>query len=124
MRRIRWWHLLVGIAVLNVLWSLIGVVSGEIISVGPATLWIVFGCSFILLIPRFYYALYREIQGDRVSDPARNSDPRLWLGGGALVSLLGAVFSLNPLTHYVGALYLIQRWRHSTVSKSVTEPGQ
>ena len=114
MRRTRWWNLLVGVAALDVLWSLAGVLSGERITVGPAELWAVLGGAVLLLTPVFYLALYRETTSARDGCGPWTPAPRVWVGGGALLSLVGTVAFLNPMTHYVAALYLVQRARKST----------
>lgn len=119
MERIRWWYVLVGIAVLNVIWSLIGVLSGERITVGPATVWILFGVSFLLLTPVFYYSLYQETRSVRKSDNQWSPEPRLWVGGGVVFSVIGAVLFLNPMTHYVAGLYVLQRFRRLAPSSPV-----
>lgn len=114
------WYALVCIAVLNIVWSLVGVLSGETISVGPATVWIVFGGALLILTPIFYYLLYQEITAIRDSDSTWNPDPRIWVGGGTVLSLIGFVLFLNPFTHYVTVLYVVQRFRKpmSLVSQS------
>lgn len=114
------WYALVCIAVLNIVWSLVGVLSGETISVGPATVWIVFGGALLILTPIFYYLLYQEITAIRDSDSTWNPDPRIWVGGGMVLSLIGFVLFLNPFTHYVTVLYVVQRFRKpmSLVSQS------
>lgn len=107
----RWWYALVTVAVLNVTWSLAGVLSDETITFGPATLWVVLGGSVLLLAPVFYYALYREIDLVRDGGSSWEPDPRAWVGGGISLSLIGSVVFLNPMIHYVTALYLLQRVR-------------
>lgn len=77
MERTRWWYVLVGIAVLNVIWSLVGVLSGERITVGPATVWILFGGSFLVLTLVFYYSLYQETHaqfGNQTTSGPRSRD--------------------------------------------------
>jgi hypothetical protein len=109
--RTKWWYVLAGVAVLNVVWSLAGVLSGETLGVGPASLWVLFGGSLLLLTPLFYLALYRETTTARDRHTPWNPDSRLWLGGGVIISVIGAVLFLNPLTHYVAGLYLVRRFQ-------------
>lgn len=65
----------------------------------------------LILTPVFYYAIHRDSAGIRNSDSTWIPDRRLWVGGGSLFSLLSIVLYLNPLIHYVAAIYLIQRFR-------------
>lgn len=116
MERTRWWFALVSIGVINIVWSLAGVFSGERITVGSATLWIVLGGAVLLLTPVFYYALYRDTGSVQDSDGSWDPDQRAWIGGGVLVSIAGAVVFLNPMTHYIAGLYLVQRFRKSSVA--------
>ncbi|MCO8243778.1 hypothetical protein [Haladaptatus sp. AB643] len=120
MERTHWWYMLVGIAALNVVWSLAGVLSGDRITTGPATLWIFLGGSILLLTPMFYYALYRDtgVVGDDNSSWTPNR--RAWIGGGVLVSTVGFVVFLNPLIHYITGLYLVRRYRKSSVTELPT----
>ena len=120
MTRTQRWYAIVSIAVLNTVWSLVGVLSGETISVGPVTVWIIFGGALILLTLIFYYLLYREISAIQDSDSTWNPDPRIWVGGGMVLTLTGSVLFLNPFTHYVTVLYIVQRLRKpiSPVSQS------
>lgn len=119
MERTRWWYALVGIAVVNVLWSLVGVLSGERITVGPATVWVLFGRSLLLLTPVFYYSLYHETRSVRKSANQWAPEPRLWVGGGVVFSLAGSLLFLNPMTHYVAGLYVLQRFRKLTPASPV-----
>lgn len=111
MERTRWWYALVGVAVLNVVWSLVGVLSGDRITVGPAPVWVLFGGSFLLLTPIFYYSLYQETRSVQELDHSWNPTPWLWVGGGAVFSVIGSVLFLNPMTHYIAGLYALQRFR-------------
>jgi len=77
---------------------------------------VLFGGALLLLTPVFYYALYRLTGAVRVADGPWRPHPRIWTAGGVVVSLLGAVAFLNPMTHYVAGLYLVQRARKSSGS--------
>lgn len=123
MERSRWWYALVGIAVHNVIWSLVGVLTGERITVGPATVWVVIGGALFLLTPVFYYALYKETQLIREKDLSWRPDSRVWIGGGTVFSLIGLVMFLNPMTHYVAGLYLVQWFRKLTQSPPKYKTG-
>lgn len=123
MERTQWWYSLVSIAVLNAIWSLVGVLSGDTISVGPAFVWILFGGSFIFLTPVYYYSLYREISTVQDIGSPWRPDLRVWVGGGILLTLIGSILFLNPMTHYVTGFYVLQRFRKSHLAISQSEIG-
>ena len=112
--------MLVSIAALNVVRSLAGVLSGDRITFGPATLWIVLGGSIPLLTTIFYYALYRDTGSVQDDNSFWIPNQRAWIGGGVLVSIVGFVVFLNPLIHYITGLYLVQRFRKSSVTELPT----
>ncbi|MFC6989540.1 hypothetical protein ACFQJD_14020 [Haloplanus sp. GCM10025708] len=70
------------------------------------------GGPIFLLGSAFYYALYRELRAVRESDTPWDPNVRLWITGGVSFSALGVLLFLNPLVHYVAALYLVRRFRN------------
>lgn len=112
LRRNQWQTRLVAISVVNVVWSVTAVrTSSTTFPFGLSTYELFVGGSLLVLTPVFYYAMYRDAGGIRDGDGAWVPDRRVWVGGGILFSLLAIVLYLNPLTHYVAAIYLIQRYR-------------
>ncbi|WP_157971757.1 hypothetical protein [Halorussus litoreus] len=100
------------ISVVNVVWSFTAVgTSGTAFPFGLSTYELLVGGSLLVLTPVFYHAMYRDAGGIRDGDGSWMPDRRVWVGGGVLFSLLGVVLYLNPLTHYVAAIYLTQRYR-------------
>lgn len=112
LRRNRWQFRLVAISVVNVVWSLTAVrTSGATFPFGLSTYELFIGGSLLVLTPAFYHAIYRDAGGVRDSDSPWVPDRRIWVGGGVCFSLLSVALYLNPLAHYVAAIYLIQRYR-------------
>ena len=121
LRRNQWQFRLVAISIVNVGWSLTAVrTTSTTFPFGLSTYELFIGGSLLILTPVFYHAIYRDAGDVRESDSQWVPDRRLWVGGGVCLSLLSIVLYLNPLTHYVAAIYLIQRYR-KTVSTGPAE---
>ncbi|QCC44700.1 uncharacterized protein HBSAL_05100 [Halobacterium salinarum] len=112
LRRNQWQFRLVAISLLNVVWSFTAVrTSSTTFPFGLSTYELFLGGSLLILTPVFYHAIYRDTGGIRESDSPWVPDRRIWVGGGVCFSFLSIMLYLNPLAHYVAAIYLIQRYR-------------
>lgn len=110
--RNRWQVRLLSIPAFNLLWSFASMQSsGSAFPFGLSAWGVLLGVSVVMLTPVFYHALYRDIEVVRDGDSRWEPNWRLWIGGGALVSLASLVVFLNPNVHYVAAAYLFQRHR-------------
>ncbi|WP_135852767.1 hypothetical protein [Halorussus salinus] len=114
----RWQVRLLSIPAFNLLWSFASMeASGSAFPFGLSTWGVLLGASVVILTPVFYHALYRDIEVVGRGDSRWAPDWRLWVGGGTLVSLASLVVFLNPLVHYVAAVYLFQRSRKGSVQE-------
>ncbi|MFB6123450.1 MAG: hypothetical protein ABEJ78_08330 [Haloferacaceae archaeon] len=121
MDRTRWWYVLVGLAGVNLAWSVVGVLWPAVIPADAETLWTLAGGPILVFAPVFYYALSRELGAVRESRSDWTPNVHLWIAGGVSLSLLGVFLFLNPLVHYVAGLFLIRRFRNPALLGPETE---
>ena len=53
-----------------------------------------------------YYPLYQETGSEQESNNQWYPEPRPWIGGVIVFSVIGSVLFLNPMTHYIAGLSL------------------
>jgi len=121
MRRSTWLYVLIGIALISFSWSVIGTVflDGVIdAGVGVVVLYILFGLLGFLLTPVFFIALYLDAGTVRKSSSSWNPNRRLWVGGGAIFSLLAYAVVYNTSVEVIAAVYLFRRFRNLGTEES------